>query len=126
VKKRFPKVYVRRGDLDIISSSSLYKKLRSDLIEKKIDILVGTQLIIREEILSYVSLVGVVLADGLLNLPDFRAGEYFFQLLTKIRRLMKPEGKLIIQTYNPAHYTMQAFQGNHSCNGKKKSRVINR
>jgi len=123
VKKRFPKVYVRRGDLDIISSSSLYKKLRSDLIEKKIDILVGTQLIIREEILSYVSLVGVVLADGLLNLPDFRAGEYFFQLLTKIRRLMKPEGKLIIQTYNPAHYTMQALRGKEESFYKRESQI---
>jgi len=111
VKKRFPKVYVKRGDLDIISSSLLYKKLHSDLIERKIDILVGTQLIIKEEILSHINLVGVVSADGLLNLPDFRAGEYFFQLLIKIRRLMKPEGKLIIQTYNPAHYTMKALRG---------------
>ena len=111
VKKKFPRAHVRRGDLDIINSSLLYKKLKSDLIEKKIDILVGTQLIIREEILSYVNLVGIILADGLLNLPDFRAGEYLFQLLTKIKRLMKPEGKLIIQTYNPTHYTMEALVG---------------
>jgi len=111
VKKKFPRAHVRRGDLDIINSSLLYKKLKSDLIEKKIDILVGTQLIIREEILSYVNLVGIILVDGLLNLPDFRAGEYLFQLLTKIKRLMKPEGKLIIQTYNPTHYTMEALVG---------------
>jgi len=111
VKKKFPRAHVRRGDLDIINSSLLYKKLKSDLIEKKIDILVGTQLIIREEILSYVSSVGIILVDGLLNLPDFRAGEYLFQLLTKIKRLMKPEGKLIIQTYNPTHYTMEALVG---------------
>jgi len=41
----------------------------------------------------------------------FRAGEYLFQLLTKIKRLMKPEGKLIIQTYNPTHYTIEALSG---------------
>lgn len=111
VKKKFPKACVRRGDLDIINSSLLYKKLRSDLIEKKIDILVGTQLIIREEILSCIGLVGIILADGLLNLPDFRAGEYLFQLLTKIKRLMKPQGRLIIQTYNPTHYTIEALAG---------------
>jgi len=81
------------------------------LIEKKIDILVGTQLIIREEILSCIGLVGIILADGLLNLPDFRAGEYLFQLLTKIKRLMKPQGRLIIQTYNPTHYTIEALAG---------------
>lgn len=123
VKKRFPRVYVGRGDLDIISSSLLYKKLCSDLIEKKIDILVGTQLIIREEILSHVSLVGVVLADGLLNLPDFRAGEYFFQLLIKIRRLMRSEGKLIIQTYNPTHYTMQALKEKEEIFYQRESQI---
>ncbi|KKM16902.1 hypothetical protein LCGC14_1681140 [marine sediment metagenome] len=110
VKKRFSKAYVRRGDLDVIKSSLLYKKLRSDLTEKKINILVGTQLIIKEEILSHMNLVGIVIADGLLNLPDFRAGEYLFHLLNKIRRSMKPQGRLVIQTYNPTHYAMEALK----------------
>jgi len=110
VKKRFSKAYVRRGDLDVIKSSLLYKKLRSDLTEKKINILVGTQLIIKEEILSHMNLVGIVIADGLLNLPDFRAGEYLFHLFNKIRRLMKPQGRLVIQTYNPTHYAIEALK----------------
>jgi len=109
-KKRFSKAYVRRGDLDVIKSSLLYKKLRSDLAEKKINILVGTQLIIKEEILSHMNLVGIVMADGLLNLPDFRAGEYLFHLLNKIRRLMKPQGRLVIQTYNPTHYAIETLK----------------
>ena len=107
-RKRFSNASIRRGDLDAAGSPSLYKKLRADFLEKKIDILVGTQLVIREEILRHMSLVGVVLADGLLNLPDFRAGEYLFQLLLKIKRLMKQEGKLVIQTYNPTHYALEA------------------
>jgi primosomal protein N' (replication factor Y) len=123
VKKKFPQACVRRGDLDVINSSLLYKKLRSDLIEKKIDILVGTQLIIREEILSYISLVGIILADGLLNLPDFRAGEYLFQLLTKTKRLMKPQGRLIIQTYNPTHYTIEALAGKEENFYERESQI---
>ncbi len=110
VKKRFSQAHVGRGDLDVIKSSLLYKKLRSDLTDKKINLLVGTQLIIKEEILSHMNLVGIVIADGLLNLPDFRAGEYFFHLLNKIRRLMKPQGRLVIQTYNPTHYAMEALK----------------
>lgn len=123
VKKRFSKAYVRRGDLDVIKSSLLYKKLRSDLIEKKINILVGTQLIIKEEILSHMNLVGIVVADGLLNLPDFRAGEYLFHLLNKIRRLMKPQGRLVIQTYNPAHYAIEALKEKEDNFYKIESRI---
>jgi len=123
VRKRFPSACIRRGDMDAIGSSMLYKNLRSDLIEKKIDILVGTQLVIKEEILSCVELVGIIGADGLLNLPDFRASEYLFHLLSKIRRLMKPQGSLIIQTYNPAHYAIEALMGKEESFYKIESRI---
>ena len=122
-RERFSGVSIRRGDLDAISSPSLYKKLRADLWEKKIDILVGTQLVIREEILKHMSLVGVVLADGLLNLPDFRAGEYLFQLLLKIKRLMKQEGRLVIQTYNPTHYAIKAVVSKEEDFYQKESEI---
>ncbi len=122
-RKRFSGASIRRGDLDAINSPSLYKKLRADLWEKKIDILVGTQLVIREEILKHMSLVGVVLADGLLNLPDFRAGEYLFQLLLKIKRLMKQEGRLVIQTYNPTHYAMKAVVSKEEDFYQKESEI---
>ena len=123
VKKRFSRAYVRRGDLDVIKSSLLYKGLRSDLADKKINILVGTQLIIKEEILSHVNLVGIVIADGLLNLPDFRAGEYLFHLLNKIRRWMKPQGRLVIQTYNPTHYAIEALKEEEDSFYKIESRI---
>jgi primosomal protein N' (replication factor Y) len=108
-KMRFPKALVRRADLDI-GSSSLYGSVRDDVIKGKIDILVGTKLIIKEEILREAQMVGIILADSLLNLPDFRASERLFQLLVKIKRSIKREGKILIQTYNPTHYSLRCVR----------------
>ncbi|MEA3485623.1 MAG: primosomal protein N' [Candidatus Aerophobetes bacterium] len=110
VRKRFQTARMQRVDTDIINSSSAYKKLLENLEDEKIDILVGTQLVIKEEILKRIDLAGVILADTLLNLPDFRAGEYLFQLLTRIKSYIKEEGEIIIQTYNPSHYALKAFK----------------
>ena len=107
-RKKFPEARIRRADLDIIDTSLAYRKLLDEL--GKIDLLIGTGLIIKEEILQRAKLVGVVLLDNLLNLPDFRAGEWTFQVLTKIRNLIKKEGRLIIQTYNPTHYALTAIR----------------
>ena len=108
-KMRFPKALIRRADLDI-GSSSLYGLVRDDVIKGKIDILVGTKLIIKEEILREARVVGVILADSLLNLPDFRASERLFQLLVKIKRSIKSKGKILIQTYNPTHYSLRCVK----------------
>ncbi|MBA7495266.1 Primosomal protein N' [subsurface metagenome] len=108
-KMRFPKALIRRADLDI-TSSSLYPLVEDDVIEGKIDILVGTKLIIKQEILKEAKVVGIILADSLLNLPDFRASERFFQLLVKIKRSIKKEGKILIQTYNPTHYSLRCVK----------------
>ena len=108
-KMRFPKALVRRADLDI-GSSSLYRGVRDDVIKGKIDILVGTKLIIKEEILREAKMVGIISADSLLNLPDFRASERLFQLLVKIKRSIKREGKILIQTYNPTHYSLRCVK----------------
>ena len=110
VRKRFQTARMQRVDTDTINSSSAYKKLLQNLEDEKIDILVGTQLVIKERILKRIDLVGVILADTLLNLPDFRAGEHLFQLLTRIKSYIKEEGKIIIQTYNPSHYALKAFK----------------
>jgi len=103
-KKIFPQAKIKRFDTDIKSSFSYYQ-LINEVKNGKINILIGTQLAIKEEILSYVRLVGIILVDSLLNLPDFRAGEYTYQLLTRIKNSINKEGKLIIQTFNPTHYT---------------------
>lgn len=104
-KKFFPQAKIKRFDADTISSCS-YRQLIDEMKTGRVDILIGTQLAIKEEILSLVKLVGLILADSLLNLPDFRAGEYTYQLLTKIENRMNKEGKLIIQTFNPTHYAL--------------------
>jgi len=109
-RKRFPGISIRRVDLDVITSLSARKHLLNDLNKRKGNLLIGTQLIIKEEILRRASLVGVILIDTLLNLPDFRAGEHVFQLLTKIKKLMKEDGKIIIQTYNPTHFALSTLK----------------
>ena len=108
-KIRFPGALIRRADLDI-GPSLAGSALKDEVIKGKIDILIGTKLIIREEILKEARVVGIILADSLLNLPDFRAGERLFQLLVKIKRSIKKEGKMLIQTYNPTHYSLRCVR----------------
>ncbi len=108
-KTRFPEALIRRADLDV-SSSRACSPLKDDVIEGRVDILIGTKLVMKEEILKEAKVVGIVLADDLLNLPDFRAGERLFQLLVKIKGCMKKEGKMLIQTYNPAHHSLRCVR----------------
>lgn len=106
----FPRAHIKRADLDTVDSPLWYEALLNELRAGKIDLLVGTQLIIKEEILKTMSLVGIILTDHLLNLPDFRASEQVFQLLQKIKRFLPPQAKIIIQTYNPNHYAIASLK----------------
>ncbi|MBT9132510.1 MAG: Primosomal protein N' [Firmicutes bacterium] len=74
----------------------------------KIDILIGTQAVLKELGGERLSLVGIISADTILNIGNFRAAEKMFQLLTQVSNslLGKQNGKVIIQTYNPAHYSI--------------------
>jgi primosomal protein N' (replication factor Y) len=110
--KIFPGARILRWDSDIVQKGSyshqeIYDKLRSHAV----DIVIGTQMIAKGLDLPGVTLVGVVSADVSLNLPDFRAGERTFQLLCQVAgragRGIKA-GKVIIQTYSPEHYAIQA------------------
>lgn len=105
-KRNFPEARIQRFDLDIFKSSA--HLIPSRIENREVDILVGTQLLIKEEILSLVDVVGIILVDVLLNLPDFRATEHTFHLLHKIRRSLNKKGALIVQTYNPTHYVLRA------------------
>jgi len=80
--------------------------LYSELENNKIDILIGTQMVTKGHDLPGVTLVGVVSADNLLGIPDFRSGERTFQMITQVAgRAGRGDlpGRVIVQTYNPSH-----------------------
>ncbi|HNQ43306.1 MAG TPA: primosomal protein N', partial [Candidatus Cloacimonadota bacterium] len=103
----FPDANIMRMDSDSSRSGnkSMYKRMK----EREVDILLGTQMITKGLDFPFVTLVGIILADISLNIPDFRAAERTFQLLTQVagrsgRADLK--GEVIIQTYNPDHYAI--------------------
>lgn len=106
----FPSAKILRLDSDSSrkkdSHSSMYKRMKN----KEIDILLGTQMISKGLDFHSVTLVGIVMADISLNVPDFRAAERTFQLITQVAgRSGRGEvgGEVIIQTYNPHHYAIE-------------------
>ncbi|PRX33537.1 replication restart DNA helicase PriA [Orenia metallireducens] len=119
LKEFFPEAKVARMDVDTTRRKGEYERILSAFKAGKIDILVGTQMIAKGHDFSNVTLVGVITADTALNLPDFRAGERTFQLLTQVAgrtgRGDKP-GEVIIQSYTPEHYSIQ-FSKMHDYNG---------
>lgn len=113
VKKLFPDARVGRLDTDILSNKSS-SKILDNFQSGKINVLVGTQMIPKEEI-SCVSLLGVISIDAMLNLPDFRSAERTFQILTRFIGVLSPKertrhSKVIIQTYNPNHYIFSGLK----------------
>jgi len=106
----FPQARVARLDRDAARRPGQYLKILSDFKEGKIDILVGTQLIAKGHDFPEVTLVGVVSADTSLALPDFRAAERTFQLLTQAAgragRGDSP-GRVLVQTFYPEHYAIR-------------------
>jgi len=113
IKKKLPQIPVGRMDRDTMTRSSLYQKILGQMRRGELNLLIGTQMITKGHDLPRVTLVGVLAADLSLNIPDFRAGERTFQLLTQVAgrsgRGSLP-GKVIIQTYNPQHYSIQMAQ----------------
>ena len=106
----FPEKTIRRLDLDTTRSKNAYQLILQEFEEKKIDILVGTQMITKGLDFDHVSLVGILDADMLLNRPDFRAFERGYQLMTQVsgRAGRKHKrGKVVIQTGKPEHWIIQ-------------------
>jgi primosomal protein N' (replication factor Y) len=107
----FPQVRVLRWDADTANTPGMHEVYLQRFIERKADVIVGTQMITKGLDLPLVTLVGVVSADMGLALPDFRAGERTFQLLMQVagragRGLLG--GQVVLQTYQPDHYVIQA------------------
>ncbi|MBM3775489.1 MAG: primosomal protein N', partial [Acidobacteria bacterium] len=107
---QFPRARIARLDRDTVSGKREYESILSGFRERRFDILVGTQMIAKGHDIPNVTLVGVISADIGLGLPDFRAAERTFQLLTQVAgragRGHLP-GEVLIQTINPGHYAVR-------------------
>lgn len=115
LNREFEDAKIIRMDADTTSRKGAHEKLLNDFGEGKGDILLGTQMIAKGLDFPNITLVGVLNADTMLNLPDFRASERTFQLLTQVAGRAgrhEKEGEVIIQTYNPDHYAIQDVQLN--------------
>ena len=108
LNKRF-KARIIRMDMDTTSRKGMHEKIIEDFGNHKYDILLGTQMIAKGLDFPLVTLVGVINADSSLNIPDFRSAENTFSLLNQVSgRAGRSDllGEVIIQTYNPEHYSI--------------------
>ncbi|MGA8942059.1 MAG: primosomal protein N' [Thermoactinomyces sp.] len=107
--RQFPGIRVIRMDVDTTSRKGAHEQLLKSFGAGQADVLLGTQMIAKGLDFPNVTLVGVIAADTMLHLPDFRSAERTFQLLTQVSgragRHEKP-GKVVIQTYNSEHYSI--------------------
>jgi primosomal protein N' (replication factor Y) (superfamily II helicase) len=113
LKKLFPELRIARIDRDTTSNRTRFEKSLLDFAAGRLDMLVGTQMLAKGHDFPNVTLVGVVSVDAGLALPDFRAAERTFQLITQVAgRAGRGDlgGRVIIQTYHPEHYALQ-----HAC-----------
>ena len=110
LSRLFPHARVRRMDSDVLKRKEDYREILGEFRLGKIDILVGTQMIAKGLHFPNVTLVGIVYADLSLHVPDFRAGERTFQLLTQVAGRAgrgDVEGEVIVQAFTPFHPAIQ-------------------
>ncbi|MGV8878541.1 MAG: replication restart helicase PriA [Sphingobacteriaceae bacterium] len=110
-----PQARITRMDGDTTRSKMAFQSILNDLEDKKIDILVGTQMVAKGLDFADVTVIGIINADSLLKFPDYRANERSFQMLAQVsgragRRGM--QGTVIIQTYDPGHRVIRQVIAN--------------
>jgi len=113
VQQVFPEVRVARMDVDSMRGKQNFSQLLSQLEKHKIDVLVGTQMVVKGLDFAGVSVVGILSADSLLNYPDFRVNERAFQLMEQVSgRAGRTDGKgeVLIQAYNTQHPVLKWVQ----------------
>lgn len=111
VREQFPTARVLRWDAETTRKKGAHELILNHFTNHKADILIGTQMLAKGLDLPLVTLVGVILAEVGLNLPDYRAGERTFQVLTQVagRAGRSPlGGQVVLQTYEPDNYAIQA------------------
>nr|WP_294780677.1 primosomal protein N' [uncultured Flavobacterium sp.] len=112
----FPKAKIGRMDQDTTRGKFGFEKIIDTFKNREIDILVGTQMLAKGLDFDNVSLVGIMNADNMLHHPDFRAFERSFQMMTQVAGRAgrsEKQGKVVIQTYNPNHNTIQQVTNNN-------------
>ena len=110
IKKIFPEASTIRMDVDTVTKKNSHEEILNKFKNENIDILIGTQMVVKGHHFPRVTLVGVIAADSSLNIDDFRANERTFQILTQVAGRAGREnlpGKVIVQTYNPDSFPIE-------------------
>lgn len=110
ILKQFPKAKTIRMDVDTVTKKNSHEEILNKFKNENLDILIGTQMVVKGHHFPNVTLVGVVAADSSLNIDDYRASERTFQILTQVAGRAGREklpGKVIVQTYNPEAFSIQ-------------------
>ena len=110
IKEIFPQASVIRMDIDTVTKKNSHEDILKKFRNDGIDILIGTQMVVKGHHFPNVTLVGAIAADSSLNIDDYRAHERTFQILTQVAGRAgrgKDKGKVIIQTYNPDSFCIQ-------------------
>ena len=110
INKMFPKASTIRMDVDTVSTKNSHEDILNKFKNENIDILIGTQMVVKGHHFPNVTLVGVIAADTNLNIGDYMASERTFQILTQVAGRAgreKDRGKVIIQTYNPDNFSIE-------------------
>ncbi|MFW6134593.1 MAG: replication restart helicase PriA [Elusimicrobiota bacterium] len=113
IKRMFPRAIIQRLDIDIAPKMNNQKKIINEFNQNKIDILIGTQLLFRELDYKNVGLLGLILVDHMLNIPNYQSAELTFQFIYQLAlniSACKTQKDLYIQTYQPDHHSLQAIE----------------
>lgn len=113
INKQFPQAKTIRMDVDTVTKKNSHEEILNEFKNDGIDILIGTQMVVKGHHFPKVTLVGVIAADSSLNIDDYRATERTFQVLTQVSGRAGREqypGRVIIQSYNPENFSIQNAQ----------------
>lgn len=128
VANLIPKARILRLDRDTVTKKGSYEAIIRSFIAGSGDVLIGTQMVTKGLDIASVTLVGVVAADIGLNMPDFRAAEHTFQMITQVAGRAgrhKLPGNVIVQSYEPEHYAIK-FASKHDYQGFYDTEIKNR
>ena len=113
INKIFPEASTIRMDIDTVTKKNSHEEILNKFKDENIDILIGTQMVVKGHHFPNVTLVGVIAADSSLNIDDYRANERTFQILTQVAGRAGREqldGRVVIQTYNPDNFSIICAQ----------------